>query len=116
MSKASINEVVSYLAKQQMEAAEDQVFNDSALTKQLLARAAAAPPVCPECRRKPVQEGYDVCFRCRVSSVGFSWHGGGFNFGRKNFSERTNAEFVNEHVGDVRGDPNIAHLGSKERL
>lgn len=70
--------------------------------------------VCPECRTKPVQEGYDVCFRCRVATVGFNWHGGGFEFGRNNFSTRTNAEHVLEHVGDVKDNPNIAHLGSGE--
>lgn len=71
--------------------------------------------ICPECRRKTVQEGYDTCFRCRVASVGFAWHGGGFMFGRNNFSDRTNAEFVAEHVGDTK-NPAVAHLGSKERL
>jgi len=67
--------------------------------------------MCSECRRKPRQDGYDVCFRCRVASVGFGWRGGGFMYGRDNFSARTNAEFVAEHVGD---SPNAAHMGSKD--
>jgi hypothetical protein len=45
-----------------------------------------------------------------VRSVGFGFKGGGFTFGRKNFTARTNAEFVNEHVGEVRGNPNIERL------
>ena len=67
--------------------------------------------ICPECNRKPVQEGYDLCFRCRVATVGFGWHGGGHNFGRHNFSSRTNQEFINEHVGE---SPTAAHMGSGE--
>jgi hypothetical protein len=34
-------------------------------------------------------------------------------YGRHNFAERTNAEYVAEHVGDVKR-PGIAHLGSQE--
>lgn len=71
---------------------------------------------CPECGVKPIKAGYKTCYRCHVNGFGVNWKGGGFNFGRHNFSARTNAEFVNEHVGDVRGNPNIAHLGSKESL
>lgn len=67
--------------------------------------------ICPECQRKPVEAGGDTCFRCRVATVGYTWHGGGHNFGRSNFSARTNAEFVAEHVGD---NPNAAHMGSGE--
>jgi hypothetical protein len=63
--------------------------------------------ICVECRSKEAEAGTETCFRCRVASVGFGWRGGGFNFGRHNFSARTNAEFVNEHVGDVRDNPNI---------
>lgn len=65
--------------------------------------------ICEDCGRKPAQEGYDVCFRCRVASVGFGWHGGGFMYGRKNFASRTNAEFVAEHVPE-----GAAHMGSRE--
>jgi hypothetical protein len=64
---------------------------------------------CTDCGRKPAQDGYDVCFRCRVLSVGTVWRGGGHLYGRDNFSSRTNAEYVREHVGDTTG---LAHLGS----
>lgn len=47
---------------------------------------------------KEAQEGYDECFRCRVSSVGFSFRGGG-GFQRKQFHDRTNAEWMREHLG-----------------
>jgi len=69
--------------------------------------------ICPDCGRKPVQEGRDTCFRCRVITQGTIWRGGGFLYGRDNFSTRTNREFIAEHVGDTAGK---AHLGSKESL
>jgi hypothetical protein len=50
---------------------------------------------------KDAEPGKEECFRCRVSSVGFTFIGGG-GYGRVNFAERTNAEYLNEHVGDVR--------------
>jgi len=67
--------------------------------------------ICLDCSRKEAEPDSDTCFRCRVASVGFGWKGGGFNFGRSNFSSRTNAEFVAEHVGDTTG---AAHMGSQE--
>ena len=70
--------------------------------------------ICVECERKEAEAGTDTCFRCRVASVGFGWHGGGFLYGRHNFAERTNAEFVNEHVGEVKDNPRYAHMGSQE--
>jgi hypothetical protein len=69
--------------------------------------------ICTTCRRKEAEEHRDLCFRCRVATVGFGWRGGGFNYGRGNFSARTNADFVAEHVGDVNR-PGIAHLGSQD--
>jgi hypothetical protein len=63
--------------------------------------------ICQECGTKDAEESSTTCFRCRVATVRYGWHGGGFNYGRHNFSARTNAEFVNEHVGDVRDNPNI---------
>ena len=36
--------------------------------------------------------------------VGFGFRGGGFLYGRKNFAERTNAEYIAEHIGDTSGD------------
>ncbi len=38
------------------------------------------------------------CFRCRIQGVGFSFRGGG-GYGRENFHERTNAEFLRENDG-----------------
>ena len=62
---------------------------------------------------RDVEPGREECFRCRVLSVGYVFRGGGHLYGRANFSERTNAEYVAEHVGDVKR-PGIAHLGSRE--
>ncbi len=62
---------------------------------------------------KEAEPGKDECFRCRVASVGFGFRGGGFLYGRANFSERTNAEYVAEHVGDVKRE-GVAHMGSQE--
>ena len=50
---------------------------------------------------KEREPGSDTCFRCRVASVGFAFVGGG-GYGRSAFSSRTNAEFLNETVGDVK--------------
>jgi hypothetical protein len=63
--------------------------------------------ICVECHRNKAEVGTDTCFRCRVATVNFGWRGGGFVYGRSNFSARTNEEFLNEHVGDVRNHPNI---------
>ena len=51
---------------------------------------------------KASEPGRDECFRCRVHM-----------YGRQNFAERTNAEYVAEHIGDVNR-PGIAHMGSQE--
>ena len=61
--------------------------------------------ICVECQAKPAEDGRDVCFRCRVSTVRFGWRGGGFVYGRSNFASRTNTEFLNEHVGEIRDNP-----------
>jgi hypothetical protein len=50
---------------------------------------------------KDVEPGKAECFRCRVSTVGFAFVGGG-GYGRSAFTERTNAEWLNENVGDVK--------------
>lgn len=63
--------------------------------------------VCPECERRSVSGTLKTCYPCHVRSIGFTFRGGGFQAGRSNFKARTNAEFVNEHVGDVKGNPNI---------
>jgi hypothetical protein len=62
---------------------------------------------------KDVEPGKVECFRCRIASIGYVFRGGGHLYGRANFSARTNAEYVAEHVGDVNR-PGIAHLGSQE--
>jgi hypothetical protein len=62
---------------------------------------------------KEAEPGRDECFRCRVASVGFTFRGGGLMYGRANFAERTNAEYVAEHIGDASRD-GIAHMGSQE--
>ena len=56
---------------------------------------------CQECGTKDAEDSSTTCFRCRVSSVGFTFTGGG-GYGRANFNERTNAEYLNENVGDVK--------------
>ena len=57
--------------------------------------------LCETCCMKEAEPGKDECFRCRVQSVGFRFVGGG-GYGRASFTGRTNQEFLNEHVGDVR--------------
>lgn len=69
--------------------------------------------ICQDCRTRDAEPASDTCFRCRVASVGFTFRGGGHMYGRHNFAERTNAEYVAEHIGDVKR-PGIAHLGSQE--
>lgn len=56
---------------------------------------------CVTCGDKPAEQGRDECFRCRVSSVSYRFIGGG-GYGRASFVGRTNQEFLNEHVGDVK--------------
>jgi hypothetical protein len=68
--------------------------------------------LCVTCHSKMSEDGRDECFRCRIATVGFGFRGGGHLYGRDNFSSRTNAEYVAEHVGDVNR-PGIAHLGSQ---
>ena len=67
--------------------------------------------MCTTCLAKLAEGNSETCFRCRVATVRFGWRGGGFVYGRSNFSARTNAEYVAEHVGDVNR-PDIAHVGS----
>ena len=69
--------------------------------------------ICTTCHDKLAEGNSDTCFRCRVATIGFTWRGGGFVYGRSNFSARTNAEYLAEHVGDVTR-PEMAHLGSQE--
>jgi len=57
---------------------------------------------------KEAEPGRDECFHCRVSTIRYGWRGGGFGYGRDNFASRTNSEFLNEHVGEVRDNPRYA--------
>ena len=63
--------------------------------------------LCPECERRRIANGHTTCYPCHLRGIGFTYRGGGHNWGRQNFKDRTNAEWVNEHVGDVKGNPNI---------
>jgi hypothetical protein len=69
--------------------------------------------ICNECRQRQAESGHDICYRCKIASIGFGFRGGGHLYGRQNFAARTNAEYVAEHVGDVNR-PGVAHLGSQE--
>jgi len=60
--------------------------------------------ICLECERKDAEPGRDTCFRCRVATVGYTWRGGGYGYGRSNFTARTNAEFTNEHAANSGGE------------
>ena len=66
--------------------------------------------LCPECEKRRVAEGHDTCYPCHIRGIGFTFRGGGHNWGRHNFSARTNSEWVNEHVGDVKNTPGIEPL------
>jgi hypothetical protein len=57
--------------------------------------------LCETCCLKEAEPGGDECFRCRVAGVSFRFIGGG-GYGRASFVGRTNQEYLNEHVGDVR--------------
>lgn len=67
--------------------------------------------ICDECGQRQAEAGRDICYRCKITSIGWGFRGGGHLYGRENFSARTNAEYVAEHVGDVNR-PGIAHVGS----
>lgn len=56
--------------------------------------------ICSEsdCEKPVDRDG--VCFRHRVLGVGFNWSGGGYTFGRRNFSAMTNGEFLRRNIGD----------------
>lgn len=57
--------------------------------------------LCETCGAKAAETDSTECFRCRVGSVSFRFVGGG-GYGRASFVGRTNTEFLNEHVGDIR--------------
>jgi hypothetical protein len=60
---------------------------------------------------KDAEPGKVECFRCRVGSVSFRFVGGG-GYGRASFVGRTNQEFLNEHVGDIRS-PGVEHMDGR---
>lgn len=47
---------------------------------------------------KPVEIGRTECFRCRVSSIGFTFNGGALQ-GRAGFKAKTKNEWLKEHLG-----------------
>lgn len=53
---------------------------------------------CVTCETKTAEPDGEECFRCRIRGVGFTFRGGG-GYTRESFRERTNTEFLNEHVG-----------------
>jgi len=46
---------------------------------------------------KTAEPGREECFRCRVSSVGFTFNGGALQ-GRAGFKAMTKHEFLKEHL------------------
>lgn len=57
---------------------------------------------CVDCGR-PCQDERPHCFRCRVSGVSFTFAGGG-GYGRKNFHDRTTAEFERDIHRDAKSN------------
>lgn len=53
--------------------------------------------LCVECGAKDAEAGSEICFLCRVRSVGFSWRGGAMH-GQSGF-HRTKREYMEEHLG-----------------
>jgi len=46
---------------------------------------------------KEAEEGSDECFNCRVSTVGYSWHGGAM-YGKSSWN-KSRVEHMTEHFG-----------------
>ena len=59
------------------------------------------PTLCRQCLNRVAEEGSpdEICFHCRVASVGFSFVGGG-GYTRANFHDSTIAEKRAEILGD----------------
>lgn len=60
---------------------------------------------------KTAEPGRTECFRCRVSSVGFTFNGGALQ-GRAGFKAMTKGEWMREHLGtdnerELARNPNI---------
>ena len=52
---------------------------------------------CLECHQKDPEPGTDICFRCRIRGVGFTFRGGAL-VGHAGW-HRTEREHLNEHFG-----------------
>ena len=64
--------------------------------------------ICPDCGVKPVQEGRDTCFHCRVSGVGFGFRGSA-KPGRQGWNTTAN-EWKMENFGTT-SDKELAARG-----
>ena len=63
-------------------------------------RDSNGPTLCRECLVRTAEDnGSETCFLCRVSSVGFSFRGGG-GYTQQSFHDYTNAERRSEILGD----------------
>lgn len=56
------------------------------------------PSLCRQCRKRASEQNSEICFHCRVASVGFTFRAAGY--GRKAFNESTIAEKRAEILGD----------------
>lgn len=61
--------------------------------------------ICKTCNRKQAEDGRDECFRCRVLSVGFTYKGGAVQ-GKSGWGT-SRQEWMAEHIGEIKGNPNI---------
>ena len=58
------------------------------------------PSLCRECLVRVAEDnGSEICFHCRVASVGFNFVGGG-GYGRQSFHDHTISERRAEILGD----------------
>jgi len=57
------------------------------------------PTLCRQCLVRTAEEGSEICFLCRVGSVGFSFRGGG-GYTKQSFHDSTIAERRAEILGD----------------
>jgi hypothetical protein len=58
------------------------------------------PGLCRQCKVRTAEDnGSEICFHCRVATVGFSFQGGG-GYTRQSFHDRTIAEKRAEILGD----------------
>lgn len=62
---------------------------------------------------KTAEAGRDQCFRCRVSSIGFTFNGGALQ-GRAGFKAMTRGDFLREHLR-VDSEKELARRPNVER-